>query len=119
MLCDSAVMRAMPKRPERPLSECTARKASFTRVASRPAPYNAIELSKELRGTRSPELSPDGKLLAALQTDGNKLVTCEVQENPPAMRLYKKLGFEIEGTHRKYAFRDGAYVDAHTMARVR
>ena len=34
------------------------------------------------------------------------------------MKLYRKFGFEIEGTHRKYAFRDGAYVDAHTMARV-
>lgn len=40
-------------------------------------------------------------------------------DNERALRLYKKLGFEIEGTHRKYAFRDGAYVDAHTMARVR
>jgi hypothetical protein len=59
-----------------------------TRLASRPAPYPAIELPKELRGARSPELSPDGKLLAGLQPDGNKLVTVEVQENPPAMRLY-------------------------------
>ena len=40
-------------------------------------------------------------------------------DNEPALRLYKRLGFEIEGTHRKYAFRDGAYVDAYTMARVR
>ena len=24
----------------------------------------------------------------------------------------------IEGTHRRYAFRDGQYVDAHTMARL-
>jgi len=40
-------------------------------------------------------------------------------DNESALRLYKKLGFQIEGTHRKYAFRDGAYVDAYTMARVR
>ena len=40
-------------------------------------------------------------------------------DNEPALRLYKKFGFEIEGTQRKYAFRDGAYVDAYAMARVR
>ena len=40
-------------------------------------------------------------------------------DNEPGVRLYKKFGFEIEGTHRKYAFRDGAYVDAYCMARVR
>jgi putative acetyltransferase len=40
-------------------------------------------------------------------------------DNEPALRLYKKFGFEIEGTQRNYAFRDGAYVDAYAMARVR
>jgi len=35
---------------------------------------------------------------------------------PPCAAL-KKLGFVIEGTHKKYAFRDGGYVDAYTMAR--
>jgi L-phenylalanine/L-methionine N-acetyltransferase len=30
--------------------------------------------------------------------------------------LYVKFGFEIEGTHRRYAFREGRYVDAYSMA---
>lgn len=40
-------------------------------------------------------------------------------DNDRAIHLYKKHGFEIEGTFRQYAFRDGAYVDAFTMARLR
>ena len=40
-------------------------------------------------------------------------------DNEPAVSLYKKFGFEIEGTHKQFAFRDGEYVDAHVMARLR
>jgi putative acetyltransferase len=40
-------------------------------------------------------------------------------DNAPAMALYKKFGFEIEGTLRRMAFRDGVYVDAYAMARLR
>jgi putative acetyltransferase len=40
-------------------------------------------------------------------------------DNQPAIRLYQKFGFEIEGTLRKMAFRDGAYVDAYAMGRLR
>jgi putative acetyltransferase len=40
-------------------------------------------------------------------------------DNPPAIALYKKFGFEIEGTQRLYAFRDGQYVDTYVMARLR
>ena len=32
-------------------------------------------------------------------------------DNEPAIALYRKFGFEIEGTLRKYAFRDGEFVD--------
>ena len=39
-------------------------------------------------------------------------------DNAPAIALYRKFGFEIEGTHRGYAMRDGRYVDAHAMARL-
>ena len=40
-------------------------------------------------------------------------------DNERAITLYKKYGFAIEGTHKDYALRDGGYVDAHFMARVR
>lgn len=39
-------------------------------------------------------------------------------DNAPAVHLYKKFGFEIEGTHRAHSLRAGCYADAHTMARL-
>lgn len=39
-------------------------------------------------------------------------------DNTAAIALYKKFGFEIEGTHKKYAFRNGKFVDVYTMAKV-
>jgi putative acetyltransferase len=40
-------------------------------------------------------------------------------DNAAAVALYKKFGFEIEGTHRRYAFRNGEYADAYSMARIK
>jgi putative acetyltransferase len=40
-------------------------------------------------------------------------------DNAPAIRLYEKFGFTIEGTLAQYAFRDGQYVDSYIMARLR
>jgi len=40
-------------------------------------------------------------------------------DNAPAIALYKRNGFEIEGTHREFAFRGGAFVDAYAMARIK
>ena len=40
-------------------------------------------------------------------------------DNAPAIRLYKRFGFAIEGTRRAAAFRDGAFVDDYVMARLR
>jgi L-phenylalanine/L-methionine N-acetyltransferase len=40
-------------------------------------------------------------------------------DNAPAIALYEKFGFETEGLNRAYAFRDGVYVDALMMARIR
>jgi L-phenylalanine/L-methionine N-acetyltransferase len=39
-------------------------------------------------------------------------------DNAPAIRLYQKFGFEVEGTLRGYAFRAGQYVDSFFMARL-
>ena len=39
-------------------------------------------------------------------------------DNVAAIALYRTFGFAVEGTHRAYALRDGAYVDAHAMARL-
>ncbi len=39
-------------------------------------------------------------------------------DNDAARRLYEGHGFVVEGTHRAYALRDGAFVDALSMARL-
>jgi putative acetyltransferase len=40
-------------------------------------------------------------------------------DNARAIALYERFGFEREGLHRDYAWRDGAYVDSLAMARLR
>ncbi|MGK7927962.1 MAG: GNAT family N-acetyltransferase [Spirulina sp.] len=39
--------------------------------------------------------------------------------NEPAIALYKKYSFEIEGVLKKSDFRNGIYIDAYFMARIR
>ncbi|WP_313655129.1 GNAT family N-acetyltransferase [Pantoea sp.] len=40
-------------------------------------------------------------------------------DNDPAIALYQRFGFEIEGTARGFAMRHGELTDAHYMARVK
>lgn len=40
-------------------------------------------------------------------------------DNEPAVKLYQKFGFTIEGAGINYVFRDGKYVDVYFMARLR
>jgi putative acetyltransferase len=40
-------------------------------------------------------------------------------DNTPALALYKRFGFEIEGTLRQYVFRKGQFIDTYLMARLR
>jgi putative acetyltransferase len=60
-------------------------------------------------------------LEAALDLADNRLGLTRVElfvyvDNAAGVALYKKFGFEIEDTHPRYAFRDGEYVDAYSMA---
>ena len=40
-------------------------------------------------------------------------------DNERAIKLYRRFGFEVEGTHKSYALRDGRYVDTLALARIR
>ncbi|AIR05634.1 acetyltransferase [Cedecea neteri] len=40
-------------------------------------------------------------------------------DNAPALAVYRKFGFEVEGTGKLFALRDGEYVDAYFMARFK
>jgi L-phenylalanine/L-methionine N-acetyltransferase len=40
-------------------------------------------------------------------------------DNDAAIALYRKFGFEVEGTHERFALRAGEYADAHVMARLK
>ena len=42
-----------------------------------------------------------------------------IDGNDAAIGLYRRFGFEIEGTLRAFGFQAGRYVDVHTMARLR
>lgn len=51
-----------------------------------------------------------------------QIVRTELQvfpDNAPAIRLYQRHGFEVEGTMRQAAFRDGKLEDVLMMARLR
>ncbi|WP_066801786.1 GNAT family N-acetyltransferase [Moraxella oblonga] len=40
-------------------------------------------------------------------------------DNDKAISLYQKFGFVIEGEHKAFAFRNGEFVSAYTMARIK
>lgn len=40
-------------------------------------------------------------------------------DNDRAVRLYRRFGFEVEGTLARYAYRAGRFDDAYLMARIR
>lgn len=59
--------------------------------------------------------------LVKLADDWLQLSRIELEvntDNPAAIRLYEKVGFVIEGTHKLHAYGDGRMADSHFMARV-
>jgi putative acetyltransferase len=62
-------------------------------------------------------------LKAALDLAKNWLAVSRIElevytDNKPAFELYQKHGFAIEGTAKKYAFRNGQYVDVYLMEKM-
>jgi hypothetical protein len=53
-------------------------------VARQPAPWDAVALPPSKGPPRAVQLSPDGKLLALLQPEGNKLLLFDVERPPQA-----------------------------------
>ena len=61
---------------------------------------------------------------AALELADNWLNLTRIElrvytDSAAGIALYEKFGFEVEGTHRRLAFRDGEYVDAYPMAHLK
>ena len=62
-------------------------------------------------------------LRAALDLADNWLNLSRIEltvyvDNDRAIRLYERTGFQVEGRHARYAFRDGVMVDTLAMARL-
>ena len=49
----------------------------------------------------------------------NRIELTVFTDNDKAIGLYKKFGFVIEGEHTNFAFRNGSFVNAYTMARIK
>jgi len=49
----------------------------------------------------------------------NRIELTVYTDNDSAVALYKKFGFVIEGESQAYAFRNGKFVDAYHMARIK
>jgi putative acetyltransferase len=78
-----------------------------------------ITVAKEWQGR-----GVGSRLMTALLDTADRWLGClrieltVYTDNAAAIALYRKFGFEVEGTLRAFALRDGRYVDALTMARL-
>jgi putative acetyltransferase len=93
-------------------------------TTSRPRRRHAGEIGMAVRDDFQGQGVGSALMQAAVEMADNwlNLTRLELEvycDNEPAVRLYKKFGFEIEGTLIQYAFRAGKYVDVYTMARFK
>lgn len=93
-------------------------------VSGNPRRRHAAELGMGVRDDWQGRGVGGALLRAALElADGwlqvRRLELQVYADNARGIALYARHGFVEEGRHRDYAYRDGAFVDALTMARVR
>jgi L-phenylalanine/L-methionine N-acetyltransferase len=55
---------------------------------------------------------------ASVMTGLRRVQLTVFADNDPAIRLYQRFGFEIEGRHRDFVRRGEGFIDAFTMAKV-
>ena len=75
------------------------------------ADYQGIGVGKKLMETML-DIADNWLMLVRVELD-------VYTDNERAIALYKKFGFEIEGTKVKEAIRNGEYVDSYMMARIK
>lgn len=94
-----------------------------------------VEMRRNLRRRHAATLGMAVKTSARRQGVGSALLAASIElgeqwlgvrrmelevytDNEPAIAVYKKFGFSIEGTLRQHAFRNGQLVDVYVMARL-
>ncbi len=96
----------------------------YLQTSTRPRRKHAGQIGMAVRDDYQGQGVGSALMQAAVDMADNwlNLLRLELEvftDNEPAVRLYKKFGFEIEGTMKKYGFREGEYVDVYAMARLR
>ena len=88
-------------------------------IQGRGVAHLGMQVARSHRGRGIGSVLLEASIEWARQAGAHKIALEVWPHNDAAIALYEKFGFEIEGTHRRYAFRNGEYVDAYSMARLR
>ncbi|WP_347319904.1 GNAT family N-acetyltransferase [Rossellomorea sp. RS05] len=91
--------------------------AESTRKTSHRA-YMVIGIRKDWRGKGLGKSLIREGIEWAKERSLTRLELTVVTDNEPAIALYRKMGFEIEGTKRQSLYIDGQYHDEYYMAQL-